>query len=210
MRLLIISAVLFLVACGSDPVPSPTGTIGAEGKDGVAGSPGPAGAPGAPGPKGDKGEQGPVGPTGQGVGVPGPAGPEGPQGVPGAMGPAGGVGPQGVQGIPGAVGPMGPAGTLTKASFYEVSTPSTVIPASGSAMATAYCLDNNDVVITGWCFAADAASSLSRSRPNIYGFGAVQTTDVNAPAGWRCMGESNDALDRQGSLFAIAVCLTVP
>lgn len=106
-NIIIVSVLIGIVGCASDP------STGASGDTGSAGSQGPAGPQGSMGVQGAQGPAGPQGAQGiQGVaGLPGTAGAQGPAGVTGAAGTQGPAGPMGLPGAPGTQGVAGAAGT---------------------------------------------------------------------------------------------------
>lgn len=223
MKIMAMFSVLFLtliVGCGSDPVPtsSPTttaGTVtsGANGVNGNNGPQGPAGPKGDTGAPGATGLQGPVGPAGTGAGSQGAKGDPGAPGLQGAQGPQGSQGssgPQGVQGIPGAPGAKGDPGTaasLKKADLYPIASAGFNLAGGGKATATAYCLDNNDIPISGTCSTQNSGGPNFQNRPFLYASGSVNASDANSAGGWNCSAESTNGT--AGIVWATVICLTV-
>lgn len=78
-RLILLTFVFALFACGGGDGGGSTGPAGPSGQDGAAGPTGPAGPPGNDGATGSAGPTGPAGPPGNG-GATGPTGPQGPPG----------------------------------------------------------------------------------------------------------------------------------
>lgn len=167
--------------------PSGAGAPGPQGPPGLAGPAGPAGPSGPVGPKGDRGESGETG----------PAGPSGAPGAPGPMGPTGSQGPQGPKGDPGG------GASITQADVYTVTTWGT--PSEGGTIleAIAYCSDDRDVALSGFCSASD-------------GWYASGLPFVNAPGsarqGFRCrFRKSVGGVSPPSPTVEVAVrCLGVP
>lgn len=160
-----------------------TGTVGPQGPVGPAGPIGPTGPTGATGPKGDKGE-------------PGEAGPAGATGTIGATGPEGPAGPAGPKGDP------GKAASITQADVYSVTTFSGAVEAGNILQTTAYCSDNGDVALGGFCDATD-------------GWYASATPFVTAPGGrqgFRCLfrRSTGAVVTPSSSVEATVRCLAVP
>jgi hypothetical protein len=207
--LLAIGLGLALCGCDNDPTPADgaRGERGAMGLQGDAGPPGPPGMDGVgtPGAKGDPGDPGPKGDPGVGSpgpkGDPGPPGPQGDAGAPGAsvQGPPG---TPGVNGLPGAPGKDGKDGQpQSKSDVYEVSPPSSVLPANGVAPASASCLKTTDVLLSGSC-EHDYGVVLLSNR-------ALNVASTTQPAGWICTAQ-NPTVAVGLTLSAHAYCLALP
>lgn len=194
---------------GPQGVPGPSGPPGLQGpagKDAVCANDMNSCPPGVPGPQGPTGAVGPAGPQGP-KGDPGLNGSDGMTGPAGASGPAGAKGEKGDTGTPGPAGSQGPAGkdgkdgtVITKENIYVRS----AMDAS-NGIATAYCDDADDVIISGGCFTNGTLHVVGATGPS----GLTSAASVDGKSGWIC-GTATSPTPGAPSVTATATCLAVP